>query len=580
MVYCGKPSKGCGQCRTRKIRCDQARPACSQCVRAKRDCPGYRDQLSLMFRDESKSVVQKAEANTSNPSTSRHASNQKRPPGRLNRNVSPDRTLALELTAAVEPSSFDFNLGPLHSYASKQLYQLPMEIQPLFEPSKEEAISYFLRSNAVPGTVWMSDFVTNFISQAGGSASAKAMQSSIIAVASAMLCRVRKITSLARTAQDEYVLALKLLNAALADVEEAKSNQTLGAVVLLAIYEVVTSRSPQDIDLWTNHITGATALLDLRGTDQLKTEVGLRLFLHLRYQVIISCIQRDSRVPNSLLECTKFAMFLRPGEAHSNRLIIIIGRLSNLRADMEAKILTDEGEIIAAASSIEADLIGWLAALPPNSPTRPIPSHLTISCSKNDAAGWPLTMTNTIIILISGSPAPGTNTGIILSHIWKMSNSSSPGARSDELRLHCKALRATMRRLAVDICRSVPYHLGATQKDGSPHFPPPESYIGGLMLLWPLFLAGITENAGHALRRWVVQCLKMVGHSYGFDQALALMDIVAYNPGMIHSVIDEEKQDPVVEEQSASPSASPASKPTSLLDLDIRYIPTSTDANP
>ncbi|KAJ4264743.1 hypothetical protein NW762_004986 [Fusarium torreyae] len=45
MVYCGKASQGCQNCRIRRIK-----------------CPGYRDQLSLMFRDESSKVIQKAHA--------------------------------------------------------------------------------------------------------------------------------------------------------------------------------------------------------------------------------------------------------------------------------------------------------------------------------------------------------------------------------------------------------------------------------------------------------------------------------------------------------------------------------------
>lgn len=42
--------------------CNQLNPACSQCLRAGKECPGYRDQLSLMFRDENDRVVTKARA--------------------------------------------------------------------------------------------------------------------------------------------------------------------------------------------------------------------------------------------------------------------------------------------------------------------------------------------------------------------------------------------------------------------------------------------------------------------------------------------------------------------------------------
>lgn len=38
------------------------KPECSQCLRLGKSCPGYRDQLSLMFRDESTKVIQKAQA--------------------------------------------------------------------------------------------------------------------------------------------------------------------------------------------------------------------------------------------------------------------------------------------------------------------------------------------------------------------------------------------------------------------------------------------------------------------------------------------------------------------------------------
>lgn len=79
----------------------------------------------------------------------------------------------------------------------------------------------------------------------------------------------------------------------------------------------------------------------------------------------MSCIQRDARVPDSILECTKFAMLLRPAEAHSNRLIIIIGKLSNLRADIKDDKFASDQDIVSAASAIDAELIAWLAALPP-----------------------------------------------------------------------------------------------------------------------------------------------------------------------------------------------------------------------
>ncbi|KAK9241862.1 hypothetical protein V1506DRAFT_569310 [Lipomyces tetrasporus] len=59
MVFCGRSSKGCSNCRARRIKCDQVEPSCSQFLRANKTCPGYRDQLALLFREQSEEVARK-----------------------------------------------------------------------------------------------------------------------------------------------------------------------------------------------------------------------------------------------------------------------------------------------------------------------------------------------------------------------------------------------------------------------------------------------------------------------------------------------------------------------------------------
>jgi hypothetical protein len=183
-----------------------------------------------MFRDESKSVVRKAAAG---------ANKQKRLE-RSPRTASPEGNAARSklIPGPVDPvlESSD----PQHVYFMQQFSKGPLEMQPSqdLDSTKYEAICYFMRSNCIPGTYWTSDLVTKFLLQTGGPASQKAMQASVIATATAMLSRVRGLPSLKDVAHREYGSALRLLNSALTDVEEAKTNQTLGAVVLLAIYEV------------------------------------------------------------------------------------------------------------------------------------------------------------------------------------------------------------------------------------------------------------------------------------------------------------------------------------------------------
>lgn len=238
-------------------------------------------------------------------------------------------------------------------------------------------------------------------------------------------------------------------------------------------------------------------------------------------------------------------MYLQPKDNLGNRLIMIIGNLSNLRADIHAKAITDPQEVLSAACAIEADLIAWLAALPPeftytSHTMTPLNRAFERRCRgilpyNNEYHIYPeLWVCNcwsnyrNARILVSE---------LILSHVHKLSGSSPNSFLSEDFRLHCMSLRATTSRLGADICRSVPFHLGACNSDIPADAPamPPESYLGGLMLLWPLFLAGMVEGPNHPQRRWVVKCLAMIGHSMGLDQALAVMDILSADPGMFHS---------------------------------------------
>jgi hypothetical protein len=245
------------------------------------------------------------------------------------------------------------------------------------------------------------------------------------------------------------------------------------------------------------------------------------------------------------MESTKLVSYLRQNDAIGNRLIMIIGNLSNLRADIHAKVFDNPQDVLTTACAIEADLIAWLASLPPeftytSHTVSPLDRVFEQRCRgilpyHNEYHVYPeLWVCNCWAnyrcarILVSE---------IILSHVHKLSASSPNSALSEDFRLHCKSLRATTSRLGADICRSVPFHLGACNSQVPADVPqmPPESYLGGLMLLWPLYLAAMVEGPTHPQRRWVVNCLSMIGHTMGLDQALALMDILAADPGMFHS---------------------------------------------
>ncbi|GKZ33737.1 hypothetical protein AbraIFM66950_003769 [Aspergillus brasiliensis] len=565
MVFCGKPSKGCGECRSRKIRCDQARPTCSQCAKGNRVCPGYRDQLSLMFRDESQQVIRKARTGT----TARRAKSSRKTtgPGSTTRSApatttspsgsglataSPSPAPVFSSADSNNPSStagdlesLEFN-GPAYlspQFVEQHAIQQPLVLQPSYQPTKNEAISYFLRQNAWIGSFWSKIEANPDILRRASATSHNALMTSLASVGIAMISRMRKSTTMKIAAEKEYGNALQLLTTAVADQQQAKNNATLAAVLMLAIYEVITSRGSRFIDNWTNHISGAAALLELRGVEQLQDPDGLQLFLQLRYQIIISCLQREAHVPDSVLHCVKVAIFLRPhAEAYGDQLINIMGRLANLRADIKEKILTDRKKILESAYAIEAELMSWLMSLPDNFP------YATIEDP------WPT---------LNWGPKPYNNIYHVYTDFWicnswnqyrvariivsdliltciRELNAGSP--LPADLVTHTSQIRNTARQLASDVCASVPYYFtdsvfklatGQAEERPSDELPPQQQgFVRGVVLLWPLAMAAATRGLNHPLRHWVLDCLQMIGNGMGIDQALALIELLMTEDGV------------------------------------------------
>lgn len=256
-------------------------------------------------------------------------------------------------------------------------------------------------------------------------------------------------------------------------------------------------------------------------------------------------------VPESLLSCSKIAMYLRPQiDAYCDRLICIAGRLSNLRADIiRTKTLSDANEILSSAYTLEAELLAWVAAGPPEF------IYMTYECSSLEQ--W--------VRMFGNKPYPYNSQyhvyrdlwichtwnqyrcsriivcEIILSCLRRLSAASPTMAMSKELQNYCARIRNDIRNLASDICASAAYHLGVEGSTESAFTVPTNyCYVGGMLLLWPLTLAGGTEPKTHPLRRWTRDCLWLIGHSIGIDQALALIDVLDEEAGVFEGMEETE----------------------------------------
>ncbi|KAF4495712.1 hypothetical protein FAGAP_8145 [Fusarium agapanthi] len=189
----------------------------------------------------------------------------------------------------------------------------------------------------------------------------------INAVGLAGLAYSKNAPTLINSARQAFSRALHGICAALVDPIEAASDQMLVAAMLLALYETVTLHPTADLSPWSRHVDGALALMQLRGVGQLRNRISRSIFLHLRTEILIDCLQRGLRVPKVLIDFMAEARRNETQqEAPTALLADIVVNVCTALLLTEVKI-TDEGTLsshISRLLSIDADLEGWAQTLP------------------------------------------------------------------------------------------------------------------------------------------------------------------------------------------------------------------------
>ncbi|KAK5627623.1 hypothetical protein RRF57_003338 [Xylaria bambusicola] len=291
MVYCGKASQGCQSCRTRRIRCDKKRPECSQCIRVGKECPGYRDQLSLIFRDESSKVIQKAHAqwgNLGSPSDGAESSSHTGSP--------------LESTTIAVLSRRLPYMSPNEAQeivASKS--KIPRRVEPNIDQRGLEFYveRYLLNHPDSPRTPELMDLYFG---------DGDAMRSVMIAVGLAGMSNSLGNKSISLVARSKYVTALKQTGQLLvtASRDQKSFMKPLRSIVTLALFEVVQNKgSKLTASSAYTHIHGAVALSRSVLPVNNSPDGGARGILQLLFSMFIPCQMTDMPLPPGFFECLK-----------------------------------------------------------------------------------------------------------------------------------------------------------------------------------------------------------------------------------------------------------------------------------
>ncbi|OHF00601.1 hypothetical protein CORC01_04140 [Colletotrichum orchidophilum] len=411
MVYCGKPSKGCSNCRERKVRCDQREPGCGQCEKRQQQCPGYRNLVDLMFRDESSHVIKKAAktkargrlknaqassagSSTENTVASTGPETSDPNPGTavrsgIRRHQYPPRPMdATMQTMTIRhrqrqirwPSSSDESdddddddidglspSSPENGYWSKA-----PQARPLYSlsPSYQERGTAFFFSRYVSmdenACHQNYDFIFDVWRPASmlPSRQADGVMASIAAVGLAGLSHLTMCPEMMDWSRQSYGAALQMTNDALRDPVEAVKDTTMLSILVLGTYEMLSGRTNQTVRAWQNHLNGASALAKMRGLSQFRTRAGARMFMMLTQIVLINCMQRDMPMPQSLIDLRNQLGMLSGGTDPGWRLSGPIYKVMQLRYEINSGKLNQTADVINQLSKVDQDFADIIADLP------------------------------------------------------------------------------------------------------------------------------------------------------------------------------------------------------------------------
>lgn len=562
---------------TSYMQCDQVPEGCGQCAKQRAVCPGYRDQLELLFRNESQNVVRKAKARQAkakqgSPSTTKVST----PPS-----PSPPYTSASASAVASYPAKSEIVAVEDLAVVIRQDSRFPTFLTSTVTISSNlQSISYRSLGPTLEERA-TSFFVSNYVIGVKGPTRGHLeslettyhfddnLMASIKAVGLAGFANVERSSDVMKEARKEYSAALRLTNLALRSSRDAKKDSTLLSIMILSIYETVAGTNQKSLKSWAEHIRGAAALVKLRGPEQLSTPEGRRLVIQVTTNLLISCIQRELPLPDYILELRediKKRVDSTEPAWHVQELMI---QFCAFRAATRDGTERDPRWILAKALDIEAAFstvfmnppLSWRYETRYNNSDK---EHIWNGCYHVYYDYWVAQIWNgmrTCRMMLNE---------VIRDVLLQGFQSKPPVFSAMEHTAQFQLSTDVLFQMQAEVLASVPQHLGfSPQKscnlkpgmqplsanrrvdfeDSTESVPPifralgdppnnEQSYVsaetqlpvlrasGGYFLMWPLFLAAVIDVASDESRQWIVGRQRAIGRTMGIRQAEVLATVI------------------------------------------------------
>ncbi|KAI1621250.1 hypothetical protein EDD37DRAFT_108889 [Exophiala viscosa] len=257
----GRPSTGCGLCRKRRVKCDEGRPGCCNCARLKKPCPGYRAPGYGLIR---KTVFV---------------------PRPENENPNASSTESLALAGQISSHSSISGAGVRnHIRTGSQSPQTPGILHVVPSDVTEHAVWYSLGQFDTTSRVLYGNTAFQFLPEIMHKAGTDShLYAAMRAVGVINLANRSPTVDMRSVVDFEYANAVSAVTAALAHPDKWLTDETLVAVWLLGVRELLagvagaTHTSTSGLSRQT-HVDGTLMLLRLRGETQFRDPEGRHLY--------------------------------------------------------------------------------------------------------------------------------------------------------------------------------------------------------------------------------------------------------------------------------------------------------------
>ncbi|ODA81908.1 hypothetical protein RJ55_00413 [Drechmeria coniospora] len=490
MPNTGKPSKDCHLCRKRRVKCDLGRPGCLRCIKYGVDCPGYRDQAELVFRNASAATVQKrkkrAEPHSASEPTSSACSLWDGDDG--------DEPAAASSTTASGVSTARSSLLVLPRVMSEHWTAHSVSIL-LNVYENLDFLSNTYRANPRDGPlVWAAHLFSR-----------------------TYVTNIRYPTAVGRDSEEEtrrelgvYLgRTLRSVAAAIGDEQGAFRDDVLATVWILANYELlVGSLGRMELtSSWHLHTRGLYSMLKARGSKPLLTTAGRVAFWPCYHMVQTQALVTNTECPPESAEWLgTIREALSAGEGFMLHISIFIVKCARVQSRIVQILCARD---LAAAEDEYGALMAEMEG-----------AERLLARSMAETTGYMDELDGFMRNFYFAAVVKGYYYVLLLVHF--LAHHVAGSVTAAELKAKRAVCLSRTRMAAQEIIDSVPRMFGPTASGKGRGSRPdsPKVVFDALMMVWPLTACYVVPSTLPRQKADAEAALFFIGHEIGVRQAL------------------------------------------------------------